>query len=151
MLFHTGRVWLAFVENERGSSLVIQLPHVLLSLVWVFQVRDLLLEGLTGVPGQERNRLLLESFPLLIIVLLHVRELRCSSDSLSSWFERAGSRGNFVLPEEVLAWLDVLVSNGVTGELAKRFRGGLSSSANREVPQTANVRRFSALCVVISR
>lgn len=74
MLEHRGRVWLTLVEDQSRSSLVVKLPHILLTLIGIFRIGKALLEGLVSRPCHETLRGILWS-GVTIWELLHVQEL----------------------------------------------------------------------------
>ena len=152
VLLDASGVGLGFVENEGGSSLVIKFSHILFSFVWVLDIGNLLLEGLGSSPGQKADRGI-SLAPFSLLMLLHVNELRVSHNLMAAgWLEsRVTANDRLVaLPEEVLARVNILVSDGVALKLFKRFRGDILASLHREVPHSADFFSSSALGLIIS-
>jgi hypothetical protein len=77
MLGHRGNVGLILVKDEGRPSLVVELPHVLLSLVGVLNILPSGLKSLIGGLGQEVYWNLLRTF-LRDVILLHVHEFGVS-------------------------------------------------------------------------
>ena len=121
-----GGVWLVFIENESCSPLVIQLSHVISSLIGVLDVRERLLEWLVCGSRHEVDRYLFGSW-MVILKLLHMHELGVFGQlGATAWLERPGTDVSllWVLAEEVLTSILILITNGVGLKLLESFGSG---------------------------